>query len=173
MEPSGAGRRPAAMSTLTRSPILAVLILLVALVTVGCSALAEASILPQLSGPLVTVTTRGGECIDGPCGGTVAIERDGRVHRTAPTEEETGQVPDEILAALEAAVRTTDYATVRAVSFDAECPVNFDGQEFIYEFGAPGGVERIASCEFVVDPAHPLFAAVNAALTSVDLPPNG
>ena len=63
-------------------------------------------------------------------------------------------------------MRTTDFATIRAVAFDGECPVNFDGQEFIYEFGAPGGVERIASCEFVVDPAHPLFAAVDAALTA-------
>jgi hypothetical protein len=161
------------MTTLTRRPILSVLVLLVALATFGCSALAEASILPQLTGPLVTVTTRGGECFDGPCGGTVAIERDGRVHQTAPTEAETGQLPVDILAALETAVRTTDYATVRAVAFDAECPVYVDGQEFIYEFGAPGGVERVASCEFVVDPAHPLFAAVNAALVSVGLPPTG
>ena len=31
----------------------------------------------------------------------------------------------------------------------------------IYEFGAPSGVERIASCETEIDPRHPLFAAVD------------
>ncbi|MGK2850052.1 MAG: hypothetical protein ACSLFN_03970, partial [Candidatus Limnocylindrales bacterium] len=57
------------------------------------------------------------------------------------------------------------------VAFDGECPVNFDGQEFIYEFGAPGGVERVASCETRIDPAHPLFAALDAALVAVDVLP--
>jgi hypothetical protein len=42
--------------------------------------------------------------------------------------------------------------------------VNFDGQEVIYEFGAPRGVERIASCETEIDAGHPLFRAVELAL---------
>ena len=61
----------------------------------------------------------------------------------------------------------TDFDVVRAVPFEGECPVNFDGQEVIYEFGAPSGVERIASCETAIDPDHPLFAGVAAALSSV------
>ena len=56
---------------------------------------------------------------------------------------------------------------VRAIQFDGECPVNFDGQEWIYEFGAPDGVERVASCETAIDPAHPAFAATDAALVAV------
>jgi hypothetical protein len=45
--------------------------------------------------------------------------------------------------------------------------VAFDGQEFIFEFGAPGGVERIATCETDVDPSHPLFGAIAAALAEL------
>ena len=74
-------------------------------------------------------------------------------------------------AALEAQVTTADYAAIRAVPFDGECPVNFDGQEQIYEFGAPGGVERIASCETAIDPDHPLFAATAAALVAAEVIP--
>jgi hypothetical protein len=59
---------------------------------------------------------------------------------------------------------------VRAVPFTGECPVNFDGQEIIFEFDAPGGSERIASCETQIDAAHPVFAAVLAALESVGAP---
>ena len=51
--------------------------------------------------------------------------------------------------------------------FTGECPVNVDGQEIIYEFGAPSGTERIASCEVEVDPGLPSFAAVQAALAAV------
>ena len=97
--------------------------------------------------------------------------RDGTVHQTLPTEAELGTVPADVLTALDAAVKTTDFDVIRAVPFDGECPVNFDGQEFIYEFGAPGGVERVASCETAIDPAHPVFAATTAALVAVDVIP--
>jgi hypothetical protein len=65
---------------------LAGLVLVAALliVLVGCSPAAIASVLPDPSRSLVTVTTRGGECVNGPCGSTVVIERDGRVHQVAP-----------------------------------------------------------------------------------------
>ena len=45
--------------------------------------------------------------------------------------------------------------------------MNVDGQEVIYEFGAPSGVERVASCETEVDPDHPVFVAAGAALEAV------
>ena len=73
--------------------------------------------------------------------------------------------------ALDAQIKTTDFASLRAIPFQGECPVNFDGQEVIYEFGAPTGVERIASCETQVDPDLPLFQAVEAALIAVDVLP--
>jgi hypothetical protein len=151
-----------------RFPFALMTLALVAVV--GCSPAAVASLIPA-SGPLVTVTTRGGECFDGPCGNTIAIERDGTVRLTAPTDAELGKVPADVLTALDAAVKTADFDAIRAVAFTGECPVNFDGQESIYEFGAPGGVERVASCETEIDPAHPVFGAVTAALIALDVLP--
>ena len=123
--------------------------------------------LPGGGGPLVTITTRGGECPEGACGSVTLIERDGTVHITQPDEFEVGVVPPDILAALDAAIRATDFTVLRSIPFVGECPVNFDGQEEIYEFGAPGGVQRVASCETAIDPDHPLFVAVSAAMGSV------
>jgi hypothetical protein len=133
---------------------------------VACSPAALTSLLPAPAGPLVTVTTRGGECPDGACGSTLAIERDGRLVQTAPESVVLGQVPPETLAALDGMIRATDFAVIRARPFTGECPVNFDGQEVIYEFAAPTGIERIASCETEIDPDHPVFVAVREALAA-------
>jgi len=144
----------------------AVLCLVVGLLAACQSIPAVASFVPA-AGPLATVTVRGGECPEGACGGTTVIERDGRAHQTEPAAAELGKLPDDILVALDRTVRTTDFAVVRSRPFTGECPVAFDGQEFIYEFGAPGGVERIATCETEIDPNHPLFAAMSAALAAL------
>ncbi len=141
-----------------------------AAVFVACTPAAVTSLLPAASGPLVTVTTRGGECLDGPCGSTIVIERDGTVDQIAPTAAALGSVPPPVLSTLEASLKTTDFDVIRARPFTGECPVNFDGQEVIYEFGGPRGVERIASCETDIDPDHPLFAATSAALTAIGAP---
>jgi hypothetical protein len=141
-------------------------VLVAAFLLVACSPSAVASLLPASSFPLVTITTRGGECPEGACGSTVVVERDGRLRQTAPGDVILGQVPGEVLTALDGAIRTADFDVIRARPFTGECPVNFDGQELIYEFGAPGGVERIASCEVEIDPNHPLFKAVEAALAA-------
>lgn len=157
------------MSTIARLA-LATLLLLMLPVLAACAGVTEA---PGGTGPLVTVTTRGGECFDGPCGSTITIGRDGTVRQVAPTKAELGVVPQDLVVALDAAIKTTDFDVVRSVSFTGECPVNVDGQEWIYEFGAPGGVERVASCETEVDPAHPVFAALAAALQAVGVIPPG
>lgn len=130
----------------------------------ACSPSAVASLLPTSTLPLVTVTTRGGECPEGACGSTLVIERDGRLHQTAPESFDIGQVTPETLAVLDGAIKTAEFRAIRSRPFTGECPVNFDGQEVIYEFGAPSGVERIASCETEVDANHPLFRAVELAL---------
>jgi hypothetical protein len=134
------------------------------LIVAGCSPAAVASLLPASTLPLVTVTTRGGECPEGACGSTLVVERDGRLSQRAPEDVVLGQVTPEALTALDGAIKTADFAAIRSRPFTGECPVNFDGQEVIYEFGAPGGVERIASCETEIDPDHPLFKAVELAL---------
>lgn len=146
--------------------VLPVLVVLVAML-VACQSIPAVGSLVPGSGPLVTITVRGGECPEGPCGSTTVIERDGRVHQTAPVVAEMGALAGDLFTALETAVKTTDFDVIRARPFTGECPVNFDGQETIYEFGAPGGTERIATCETEVDPNHPLFRAVTAAIFSV------
>ena len=82
--------------------------------------------------------------------------------RRSPWQPSSVALPPNVLTALDAAVKTTDFDALRARKFTGECPVAFDGQEFIYEFGAPGGTERIATCETEVDPNDPLFVAVTA-----------
>jgi hypothetical protein len=116
------------------------------------------------TGPLVTVETRGGECASAPCGMTVIVERDGRVHLAAKPPNDLGTVPPVALAALDAAIRTTDYASLKRHPFTGQCPTAFDGQEYVFEFGAPGGVQHIASCEVAIDFGSPLFVAVSTAL---------
>jgi len=137
----------------------------------ACSPSAVASLLPVATGPLVTVTTRGGECPDGTCGSTVVLERNGHVHQTAPTEATFGTAPANALAALDTAIKTTDFGAIRSRRFTGQCPTAYDGQEVIYEFGAPGGVQRIASCETEIDPNHPVFVAVAAALQAAGTTP--
>ncbi len=160
------------MPNLTR-PIVPVLFLLIGLIAACQSIPAVASLAPVIgAGPLLTITVRGGECPEGPCGNTTVIERDGRVHQTKPLAADLGQVPPDVLISLDAAIKTVDYDVIRARKFTGECPVNFDGQETIYEFGAPGGVERIATCETEIDPEHPLFLAATAAMLSVLAEPN-
>ena len=116
------------------------------------------------TGPLLTVETRGGECVNGPCGSTVIIERDGTVHAAAKPPNELGTITPEQLAALDSAIKLTDFAVLKNHAFTGECPTAFDGQEFIFEFGAPGGTRRIATCEVQVDYRSPLFVVVAAAL---------
>ena len=120
--------------------------------------------MPTASGPLVTVIKRGGECPAGMCESQIVVERDGRIHAIKPAVKDFGKVPTAALSTLEAAVRTTDFALLKSRPFTGECPVNFDGQEVIYEFGSPSGVQRIASCEVEIDANHPLILAVTKAL---------
>jgi hypothetical protein len=120
--------------------------------------------LPLDPGALVTVETRGGLCTDAPCGTTVSIERDGRVHLAAKPPNDLGTLPPAQLAALDAAIGTTDFIALRSHPFTGQCPTAADGQEVVFEFGTPSGVERIATCEVDVDFGSPLFLAVAAAL---------
>jgi hypothetical protein len=116
------------------------------------------------TGPLVTVSTRGGMCVNGPCGDTVVLDHDGTVHAAAKPPNELGHVPAQALATLKAAIAATDFAAIKSHPFTGECPVNFDGQELIFEFAVAGTTQRIASCEVEIDWGHPLFVATGVAL---------
>jgi len=144
---------------------LAMLLSIVAVAgTLGaCSSLGSLGV-PAATGPLLTVTMRGGMCADGACDNSVILDRDGRVHRAAKPPNDLGTVPAQAMATLTAAIGATDYSAIRARPFTGECPVNFDGQEFIFEFVTSAGTQRIASCEVDIDWGHPLFVAVGVAL---------
>ncbi len=116
------------------------------------------------TGPLLTVTARGGECAGGPCDNSVILDRDGTVHAAAKPPNELGHVPARAMATLTAAIAATDYAAIKSHPFTGECPVAFDGQELIFEFNVGGTTQRIASCEVDIDWGHPLFMAVGVAL---------
>lgn len=170
VEPDGLFGRPAAMTK--HLPALVAVFIVAFGVLAACHSIPVVASLAPAVGPLVTVTVHGGECPQGACGGTTVIERDGRIHQTVPVAKELGQLPDDPLGALAAAVNTADFDVIRAKPFTGECPVAFDGQETIFEFGAPGGTQRVATCETDVDPNHPLFLATTAALTSIVAEPN-
>lgn len=121
----------------------------------------------EASGPLVTVETRGGHCLEGACGSTTVIESDGRIHAMAPSAEELGTVPDVTLEGLVTEIAGADFAALKSRPFTGTCPIAFDGQETIYTFATATGDERIASCEVEIDPAHPLFVAVSAVLAGL------
>lgn len=153
---------------------LAAVLLAVTVSVVGCSAeapLPSPSPAPTGAGVLLTVETRGGLCANGPCGTTIFVERDGRVHQAAKPPNDLGVVSAGALAALERAIQSTDFAELRSHRFTGQCPTAYDGQEIVFEFGTPGGVERIASCETAVDYGSPLFLAVtNAVEPFISLP---
>lgn len=149
----------------------AAVLALVGILVIACSPNPIDSLLPVPAGPLVKVTTRGGECVNGPCGSIIEIARDGTVTEVLPGSKDLGIVPGNVMVALDAAITAADFDAMRARPFTGECPMAFDGQEVTYEFDAPGGTQRVASCETDIDPDSPVFAAVTAALRAVAAQP--
>ena len=118
-------------------------------------------------GVLVSVETQGGHCLAGACGGVIAFDADGRAHQVAPEPKELGTVPADVMDALVVEIEQADFDAIKSQPFTDTCPIAFDGQQFIYTFTIASGSERIDSCEVVVDPANPLFVAIDAAMASV------
>lgn len=142
--------------------LVAVFAVVAALAMAACNS--TGSVVIPGTGPLVTVQMRGGMCPEAMCDNSVVVERDGRVHSAAKPPNELGQVSADAMASLTAAIAATDYASIRSHPFTGECPVNFDGQEMIFEFAVGATTQRIASCEVDIDWGHPLFVAVGIAL---------
>ena len=142
-------------------------VLLAALVVAGCGWEVFGVKAPPIGGPLLTVETRGGECQAGACGRTTVIERDGRVHTTAPAPADLGTVPAPALEALRIEIDQADLAAIADRPFTGECPTAYDGQETVYTFGTATGPVRLASCEVSIDQDDPLFVAAHAAIGSV------
>lgn len=115
---------------------------------------------------IVSIETRGGECPDGACGRLVAIDDDGSLDEVIPTDRVLGTVPAPLLDALRIEIEQANYPLLQSRPFTGECPTAFDGQETIYTFHATTGDEVFASCKVAIDPNHPLFLAVAAALAA-------
>ncbi|MDQ3097299.1 MAG: hypothetical protein M3Q61_03930, partial [Chloroflexota bacterium] len=113
-------------------------------------------VLSTAKGPLLTVSMRGGMCPAGACDTSVILDRDGTVRSAAKPPNELGHVPAQAMSVLTAAVASTDYAAIMSHPFTGECPVNFDGQELIFEFSVGTVTQRIASCEVDIDWGQPL-----------------
>jgi hypothetical protein len=136
-------------------------------VMVGALAIVAACAEPVAStatGALLTVELRGGMCVGGPCGTTVILERDGRVHGATKPPNGLGVVPAAQLKTLETLIAATDFAVIKGRPFTGRCPTAFDGQEVVLEFATNSGVQRIATCQVDVDWGHPLFVALSTAL---------
>jgi hypothetical protein len=152
-----------------RSLVLLVRIVATALVLASCvssapSPLATTTPSRAATGPLITVETRGGECPDGPCGSLIDIGSDGSVHQVRPADVDLGTIPKAELDALTAEIERANFPLIESRPFTGECPTSFDGQETIYTFHLPTGDEAIATCKVAIDPNHPLFLAVAAAM---------
>jgi hypothetical protein len=145
-------------SSLVRVGILG--LLAAALALTGCNS----AITVPGTGPLVTVEMRGGLCPAGACDNAVILDRDGRVHSSAKPPNDLGHADAAAMAALTAAIQATDFTALKSHPFTGECPVNFDGQELIFEFSVGATTQRIASCEVDIDWGSPLFVAVGVAL---------
>ncbi|HEX5014430.1 MAG TPA: hypothetical protein VFV72_09765 [Candidatus Limnocylindrales bacterium] len=118
-------------------------------------------------GPLLTIETVGGHCIQGSCDSTITIDSNGKARQLKPDAKDLGTVPADIVDALVVEIDQADFEAIKSKPFTDTCPIAFDGQQFIYTFTAGGGSERIDSCAVAVDQESPLFIAVHAALASV------
>ncbi|MEO8273972.1 MAG: hypothetical protein ABI620_07885 [Chloroflexota bacterium] len=138
------------------------LLLTAVLALAACDSLGGV-VIPE-TGPLVTVSMHGGECVGGPCDNSVILDRDGTVHAAAKPPNALGHVPAQAMQTLTAAVAATDFVALKSHPFTGVCPVAFDGQELIFEFSVGGITQRVASCEVDIDWGHPLFVALGVAL---------
>ena len=105
--------------------------------------------------------------MEGACGSTITINADGTAHQTVPEEKNLGSVPANLLDPLVVEIEQADFEAILSQPFTDTCPIAFDGQQFTYTFSVGGESVKIDSCVVVVDPADPLFIAVDAAIASV------
>jgi hypothetical protein len=128
----------------------------------------ESSSPPPLASPepqaVISVETRGGDCVSGPCDRLVNIMDDGRIHEVIPKDRTVGIVPKAVLEALQIEMVRADYTLIKRKPFTGTCPTAVDGQETIFTFHVATGDKQFASCRVAIDENHPLFRAVAGAL---------
>jgi hypothetical protein len=113
---------------------------------------------------LVAIEQTGGECATGMCTRLVNIEGDGTLHEVIPKDVVLGVVPEELRDALRVEIERADYRQIASRPFTGTCPTAYDGQQVTYTFHPSTGDRTIDSCKVAIDPSHPLFRALDAAL---------
>ena len=146
--PGAPAGTPAASASASASPSVA-------------SPAASAAVRPSA---ILTVERRGGECPAGACSWIVQIDPDGQVRQLVPATRPFGVLPQPVLEALVIEIERANFPLIESRPFTGECPTAYDGQETVYTFHLATGDETIASCAVAIDPNHPLFLAVAAAL---------
>ena len=102
--------------------------------------------------------------MEGPCGRTLIVEHDGRVHEAAKPPNDLGFVEPDLLAELAQAIADADFEEIRSHPFTDTCPVAYDGMEIVVDFGTPHGNEHIEGCQVAIDWASPPFSTIKVAL---------
>jgi hypothetical protein len=113
---------------------------------------------------LVAIEQTGGECAEGMCTRLVNIEGDGTLHEVIPKDVVLGVVREELRDALRMEIERADYRAIASRPFTGTCPTAYDGQQVTYTFHVSTGDRTIDSCKVAIDPRHPLFRALDAAL---------
>lgn len=133
------------------------------------------------SGPstrvVLTVEDRGGLCVYGGCNSTTTLYSTGAYSVTwqeyadangEPTERvlDTGTLTGTETARIIELIANTDFAALRNQPFTDTCPPAYDGMERTYTFvHADGTAETLSTCQYVIDPTHPLMQATSAVLS--------
>lgn len=117
---------------------------------------------------LLEVYIHGGDCPNAACTYTTTIYTDGSyvMLEGASGQRRDGVLDATDLAALVQQINQANFPLIRSRPFTDECPLFYDGQEYIYTFYTTAGVEVIASCEYLVD--QPVFQAVNGLLAKLN-----
>lgn len=102
--------------------------------------------------------------MDGPCGTTLIVEHDGRVHEAAKADNDLGFVEPDLLAELQQAIAAADFDAIRSRPFADTCPTAYDGMEIVVDFTTANGTEHIEGCQVAIDWASPPFVTIKAAL---------
>ena len=143
-----------------KAPLYVVVVVLL----VAMAACSEEESVP--AEPLVTVEWRGGLCQYGGCSTVFEVTTDGAYRIVQGDGSEATGTTDEVLStALSDAIARADFDAVRILGSTEICPTAYDGQEVIYTFHAPGGDERMSTCEHVLEwnlrPFPELLAILN------------
>jgi hypothetical protein len=122
---------------------------------------------------IMTAAFNGGHCLYGACNGQVTVYSDGTyevVNGANGLRVET--LPESTVADLVAQIDAADYAAIRSQPFTDTCPIAYDGQEVTYTFYTSAGTETIASCQYVIDPALPLFSLIDTIFAQYGTSPD-